>query len=246
VLCRTERGPSGPARRAESGEGVSEEAAAPSDDGTFLEESRVTAAHALRDIVHAFVRSQPAEDAYDEIRTAAEQLVATLDAAPRRDRMALMQSAREKHGGTFPAGAGAGGFNDRAVAGLANPAAVDLSVRPGHGTEVVADVVFRRGFEGPPGRAHGGMIAAVFDDVTGFIIGRIGQPAFTGELTVRYVGPTPIETPLVMTAQLDGQERRKLFISGEVMTADGTVTATCKAIYITIDPSIFAASPDPR
>ena len=89
------------------------------------------------------------------------------------------------------------------------------------------------------------MIAAAFDDVTGFIIGRIGQPTFTGELTVRYVGPTPIETPVLMTARLDGQERRKLFISGEA-TVDGVVTATCKAIYITIDPSVFASAPDPR
>jgi acyl-coenzyme A thioesterase PaaI-like protein len=214
------------------------------DDGTFLEESRVTAAHALRDITHAFVRAQPDEDAYVEIRAVAEELVARLDALPRRDRLALMQSARDRHGGTFPAGAGAGGFNDRAVAGLANPAAVDIEVEPGGG-DVVARVVFRRGFEGPPGRAHGGMIAAAFDDVTGFIIGRIGQPAFTGELTVRYVGPTPIETPVTMTARLDGRERRKLFISGEA-TVDGVVTATCKAIYIAIDPSVFAASPDPR
>lgn len=215
------------------------------DDGTFLEESRVTAAHALRDIVHAFVRAQPDEDAYAEIRSMAEALVARLDATPRRDRMALMEAAREKHGGTFPVGVGAGGFNDRAVAGLANPAGVDIQVEPGTG-DVLAKVLFRKGFEGPPGRAHGGMIAAAFDDVTGFIIGRIGQPAFTGELTVRYVGPTPIETPLVMTAQLDGQERRKLFISGELRTEDGTLTATCRAIYITIDPSVFAASPDPR
>src|SRR6476620_9982405 len=131
------------------------------DDGTFLEASRVSAAHALRDIVHAFVRAQPEEDAYDEIRGMAEQLVARLDATPRRDRMALMQAARESHDGAFPVGIGAGGFNDRAVAGLANPAAVDIQVEPG-GDEVVAQVLFRKGFEGPPGRTHGGIVAATF------------------------------------------------------------------------------------
>jgi len=215
------------------------------DDGLFIEDQRVVAAHALRDVLHAFVRSQPGEDAYDEIRARAAELVERLDAAPRRDRMALMQAAREQHGGTFPVGAAAGGFNDRAVAGLANPGAVDIQVEPGTSSEVVARVFFRKGFEGPPGRAHGGIIAAAFDDVTGFIIGRISQPAFTGELTVRYVGPTPIETPVVMTARLDGRERRKIFISGEA-TVDGVVTATCKAIYIAIDPNAFAAAPDPR
>jgi len=63
----------------------------------------------------------------------------------RRDRMALMQAAREQHGGTFPVGAAAGGFNDRAVAGLANPGAVDIQVEPGTGSEVVARVFFRKG-----------------------------------------------------------------------------------------------------
>ncbi len=215
------------------------------DDGTLLENARVDASNALRDLLHAFVRAHPENDEiYGEIRERAESLVAELDAMPRRDRMAMMQAARERHGGTFPAGAAAGGFNDRAVAGLANPGAVDIAVEPG-GDEVVAQVFFRKGFEGPPGRAHGGIVAATFDDVTGFIIGRIGQPAFTGELTVRFVGPVPIETPIEMRARLDGQERRKLFISAEA-TAGGEVVATCKAIYITIDPSVFAASPDPR
>ena len=206
---------------------------------------RVAASNSLRDLLHSFVRAHPEDDAiYDEIRERTAALVDELDAMPRRDRMAMMQAARERHGGTFPVGIAAGGFNDRAVAGLANPGAVDIEVRPG-GDEVVARIFFRKGFEGPPGRTHGGIVAAAFDDVTGFIIGRIGQPAFTGELTVRFVGPVPIETPIEMHARLDGQERRKLFISAEA-TADGEVVATCKAIYITIDPSIFAASPDPR
>ncbi len=215
------------------------------DDGELLEGARVAASNSLRDLVHAFVRAHPADDEiYGEIQERAHALAEVLEAAPRRNRLEMMQAARERHGGTFPVGVAAGGFNDRAVAGLANPSAVDIEVEPG-GDEVVARIFFRKGFEGPPGRTHGGIVAATFDDVTGFIIGRIGQPAFTGELTVRFVGPVPIETPIEMRARLDGQERRKLFISGEA-TVNGEVVATCKAIYITIDPSLFAATPDPR
>lgn len=215
------------------------------DDGGLLEDARVAASNSLRDLNHAFVRAHPTDDAiYAEIQERATALTEVLDAAPRRNRLEMMQAARDRHGGTFPVGIAAGGFNDRAVAGLANPGAVDIEVEPG-GDEVVARIFFRKGFEGPPGRTHGGIVAAAFDDVTGFIIGRIGQPAFTGELTVRFVGPVPIETPIEMRARLDGQERRKLFISAEA-TANGEVVATCKAIYITIDPSLFAAAPDPR
>ena len=214
-------------------------------DAIEAEAQRTAAAESIRDLVHSFVRAEPANPMYAEIQSRAAELIEGLEAAPRRDRMALMQAERDRRGGgVFPIGASAGGFNDRAVAGRANPGAIDVEVDP-DGDEVVAHIFFRKGFEGPPGRTHGGIVAAAFDDVTGFIIGRIGQPAFTGELTVRFVNAVPIETPIEMRARLDGQERRKLFISAEA-TANGVVVATCKAIYITIDSSVFAAAPDPR
>jgi acyl-coenzyme A thioesterase PaaI-like protein len=140
---------------------------------------------------------------------------------------------------------GGAGFADRAVAGAANPTSVDLDVDD-EDDEVVARVVLRRAFEGAPGRAHGGIVAAAFDDVTGFIIGKLREPAFTGELTVRYVAPVPVDEPLEMRARLDGRERRKLFISGEARTVTGEVVATCRAIYVTVDPARFAGFPDPR
>ena len=136
------------------------------------------------------------------------------------------------------------GFEDRAVAGQANPTSIDITVQFGE-DDVIADVTLRRAFEGAPGRAHGGIVAAAFDDVTGFVIGRLQEPAFTGELTVRYLAPVPVDEPLEMRARLDGRERRKLFISAEAIH-DGQVIATCKAIYITVDPSRFAPMPDPR
>jgi acyl-coenzyme A thioesterase PaaI-like protein len=139
---------------------------------------------------------------------------------------------------------GGEGFEDRAVGGSANPTSLDLSVRFGE-EDVVADVVLQRAFEGAPGRAHGGIVAAAFDDVTGFVIGRLQEPAFTGELTVRYLAPVPVDEALEIRARLDGRERRKLFISAE-LSAGGEVVATCHAIYIKVDPSRFAGAPDPR
>lgn len=35
------------------------------------------------------------------------------------------------------------------------------------GDEIVADVRFGRAFEGAPGRVYGGIVAAIFNDVTG-------------------------------------------------------------------------------
>jgi acyl-CoA thioesterase FadM len=77
------------------------------------------------------------------------------------------------------------------------------------------------------------------------VIGMLHEPAYTGELTVRYVAPVPVDQTLVMRARLDGRERRKLFISADAHAGDKLV-ATCRAIYVTVDPSRFAGAPEPR
>lgn len=68
--------------------------------------------------------------------------------------------------------------------------------------EVLSPIVIPRRFEGPPGAAHGGIVAACLDEVlAGAAARHAGRPYITGELTVRYVRPTPIERPLVGRAR---------------------------------------------
>jgi acyl-coenzyme A thioesterase PaaI-like protein len=205
------------------------------------EEARMAAAAALRDLNHAFAMQDADDGLLADVARDARALSGALDATPRRDRLARMRASL---GDGFPVADAGSGFNDRAVAGTANPTSVDIDVEFEE-VDVVARVVLRRAFEGAPGRAHGGIVAAVFDDVTGFVIGKIQEPAFTGELSVRYEAPVPIETPLEMRARLVDRERRKLFITAECRHGDDVV-ATCKAIYVTVDPTRFAGFPDPR
>jgi acyl-coenzyme A thioesterase PaaI-like protein len=205
------------------------------------DDARFEAASALRDLIHAFAAHEPDDETLRALATAARAEAAQLDGTPHRDRLALMRASFGDRGALMGSGSG---FEDRAVGGTGNPTGVELAVRF-EGEEVVAEVVLRRAFEGAPGRAHGGIVAAAFDDVTGFVIGVINEPAFTGELTVRYVAPVPVDEVLVMRARLDGRERRKLFISAEAHAGEKLV-ATCRAIYITVDPNLFAGAPDPR
>ncbi len=202
------------------------------------EDARAAAAAALRALNHAFTAHDADDELLDKVTRTSNDLLRQIDATPVRDRLALM---RRRPPGSIMGGTG---FEDRAVGGWSNPTSVELSVHD-EGDEVVAELVLRRAFEGAPGRAHGGIVAAAFDDATGFVIGRLQEPAFTGELTVRYVAPVPVDEPLEIRARLDGRERRKLFISAEAR-AHGTIVATCHAIYITVDPSRFAGAPDPR
>ena len=202
------------------------------------EEARSAAAAALRALNHTFAAHDPSDETLADITQTATELVCRVGDTPMRDRMALMRSRPD---GSIMGGRG---FEDRAVGGWSNPTSLALEVRYDN-DDVVADVVLGPAFEGAPGRAHGGIVAAAFDDVTGFVIGKLQEPAFTGELTVRYLAPVPVNEPLEIRARLEGRERRKLFISAEAR-ADVAVVATCRAIYITVDPSRFAGAPDPR
>jgi acyl-coenzyme A thioesterase PaaI-like protein len=209
------------------------------------DQARAEAAGALRDLVHAFAAHDPDDEQLRAIASGAESLTSQLDGAAPRDRMALIRAAVAAGvDPAFPAMTAGSGFSDRAVGGATNPTSVDVDVRF-EAEEVIATVVLRSAFEGAPGRAHGGIVAAAFDDVTGFVIGLLHEPAFTGELTVRYVKPVPVNKPLEMRARLRGRERRKLFIEADAHDGDELV-ATCKAIYITVDPTRFAGAPDPR
>ncbi len=202
------------------------------------EEERERAAASLRALSHAFVAHDPEDDALASLADRANGLTLALSQTSRRDRLALMRS------GPDDLVLGGSGFEDRAVGGSSNPTSVELDIRF-ESEEVIAGFVLRRAFEGAPGRAHGGIVAAVFDDVTGFVIGRLQEPAFTGELTVRYLAAVPVDQALEIRARLDGRERRKLFISADLHSGD-EIVATCRAIYITVELSRFAGAPDPR
>jgi acyl-coenzyme A thioesterase PaaI-like protein len=207
------------------------------------DDARIEAATAMRELIHEFATRDPDDATLHDLAARMRAEAVELRRQPARDRLALMRAAAGERG--MPAMSGVGsGFSDRAVGGSTNPTGVEIDVRF-EADEVVADVVLRRAFEGAPGRAHGGIVAAAFDDVTGFVIGMLHEPAFTGELTVRYLAPVPIEQTLVMRARLDGRERRKLFISADAYAGEQRV-ATCKAIYVTVDPQRFAGAPDPR
>jgi len=139
-------------------------------------------------------------------------------------------------------------FDERPISGRAAPYGLDVSIVR-DGDDAVGHVTLGSAHEGAPGRSHGGIVSALFDDVYGFILTIIGQPAFTGTLTVRYEQGVPIHQPLECRVRLDGREGRKLLMSGELtgVGADGATTIFTRstAIFIVIDETAFGASARP-
>lgn len=86
---------------------------------------------------------------------------------------------------------------------------------------VVSPVLVDRRFEGPPGTAHGGIVAAYLDEIfAGAVVRATGRLAITGELTVRYVRPVPIETPLFGRAHVVTDHGRYVDVEGRIEHLD--------------------------
>lgn len=101
---------------------------------------------------------------------------------------------------------------------------------------VLSPILVPRHYEGPPGAAHGGIVAAYLDEVlAGAVVSTTGCIAVTGELTVRYVRPVPLETPLVGRGRVTGRHGRYVDAEGgieDLTTADVLATARGRFFHV--------------
>jgi len=99
---------------------------------------------------------------------------------------------------------------------------------------VVSPILIDRRYEGPPGAAHGGIVAAYLDEVlAGAVVRGTRRLAVTGELTVRYVRPVPLETPLAGRAQLVADRERYADVEGRIEDlATAAVLATARGRFV--------------
>jgi acyl-coenzyme A thioesterase PaaI-like protein len=207
---------------------------------------RAAAAAEIRALAHALVAHDPDDRTLAELAASVEAIRTRVAQAPSRGpRLAAAEqlvagwSAADHH----PFGDVDGPLADRPILGATNPFAVEGSSRI-EGDEAVTDVLLGPGFEGAPGRAHGGIVAAIFDDVTGHALRFAEVPAFTGTLTIRYHRPTPLGAALEYRASLYKREGRRLHISA-VCRSDGELIATCDAVYVVVDLDRFAEADRP-
>ncbi|MBW3658869.1 MAG: PaaI family thioesterase [Actinobacteria bacterium] len=195
---------------------------------------RARAAAALRRLGHALMGHEAARDLLERVAAAADRVADDLEAEPPR-RRDLLELKRRMFDVEVGEGERVVHFDECFVSGPWNPMGIAMDVRR-EGDEAVAEVDLGPAFEGAPGRSHGGIVAAVFDDVLGYMLTFLRQPGFTGELTVRYLAPTPIGQRLQFRARVTGREGRKIWTEAEATAADGSTVASATALFIAVDP----------
>jgi uncharacterized protein (TIGR00369 family) len=88
--------------------------------------------------------------------------------------------------------------------------------------------------EGVPGRAHGGVVAALFDDATAFLTRILDETCVGSELTVHFRRPVPIGQLLRIDARVARRDGRRIYTEATMHHGDTTV-ARAKSTKVIID-----------
>jgi acyl-coenzyme A thioesterase PaaI-like protein len=131
------------------------------------------------------------------------------------------------------------------VCGLHNPVGLRLSFYETGPDEVTAWFTPPDHFQGYPGVLHGGIVAAILDEVGGrvVLIGDHSRLMLTARMDVRYRRPTPTGQPLKVVGRLLKRRGRLAQARAEICLPDGTVSAEAE-FTLADPPEPFAAAAD--
>jgi uncharacterized protein (TIGR00369 family) len=91
-------------------------------------------------------------------------------------------------------------------------------------------------YAGPPGHAHGGVIATILDEAMGKVNKLRNVVAVTAEMTVTYVKPVPLGKPLIAEGWERSVRGRVHTNVAEIRNEAGDVLAKSTGRFIAIDP----------
>ncbi len=206
-------------------------------DGKRGREHRRRLARALRGLCAELVTSDAPDELFHEAAEAVEAYVERLRAEPRRVRRvagSLEEEMRQGDGGYH--------YGDMAdfspVGGEANPLAPPVRLYKESGDVLVGKMMFSAAFEGGPGVAHGGFVAAAFDELLGLTQSLTGKAGMTARLKVRYRSPCPLQRELRLEGRVHKTEGRMIVARG-TMHAGERLVADSEATFIVLEPEAY-------
>lgn len=120
------------------------------------------------------------------------------------------------------------------IMGRLNPASYGIEIRT-DGERVFCEARLGEVVEGATGLVHGGVIAAIYDELLAAANMCRGTGGPTGRLSIRYRKPTPLHESLEFEAWIDRVDGRKLFTRGQCR-ARGEVVSEAEALFIAFSP----------
>ena len=106
---------------------------------------------------------------------------------------------------------------------------LELEPRPGGGVE--GRFFVKQDHQGPPGFAHGGVIAAALDEAMALLLQGQGTAALTGRLEVDLLAPVPVGAFVTVRAELLESGERKLVLNAEA-AVEGQTAARARGVFV--------------
>lgn len=94
------------------------------------------------------------------------------------------------------------------VCGQENRQGMHISFKTAHSGKAWADVVIPREYQGYTRITHGGIVATLLDEVMAKACLAAGLDAFTAEITVKFLKPLPVESPVRVEGTVRGKRHR--------------------------------------
>jgi acyl-coenzyme A thioesterase PaaI-like protein len=182
-------------------------------------------------------------EARSSLAQAIRRLVAdTTTTAASDDQFAVARELVESASAALRPVPGVAGHRARTEAGVqptlnpfdsaGNPLAPPLVPRVAAPGEYIAEFTLSPAYEGPPGRAHGGVVTGILDHACGYALRSMDTLAVSVSLTIDLHHPTPYGEPLIVAARVDERDGRKIWVDADITTAGGTVTASCRTLML--------------
>jgi uncharacterized protein (TIGR00369 family) len=119
--------------------------------------------------------------------------------------------------------------------GVDNPAGLQGRF-VGRGEEVLGTMVVTDAMVGAPGRLHGGVMMAFFDEALGLVCKHLGAETMTASLTVDFRAPAYVGATLELRARVERREGRKWYMRGEAYELD-RLLAEARGLWIEVRPA---------
>jgi acyl-coenzyme A thioesterase PaaI-like protein len=116
--------------------------------------------------------------------------------------------------------------------GQANLFGLQLELEPAPDDGVEGRFFVKQDHQGPPGYAHGGVIAAALDEAMALVLLAEGTSALTARLEVDLLAPAPVGTFVRVEAGLEECDARTLRLRARARSEDGGELAVARGIFV--------------
>jgi acyl-coenzyme A thioesterase PaaI-like protein len=112
--------------------------------------------------------------------------------------------------------------------GLANLFGLQMELDASEG-RVAGRFFVKQDHQGPPGFAHGGVIATALDEAMALLVHAEGTHALTRRLEVDLLGPVPVGSFATVSAWFESRDERRLELRAELSGPEGDSRTLARA-----------------